>query len=151
MIGRVNVPRIKPTFGVSLLRLAYLRLCFQFPCLFMVGGGGVEPPFSDFQSGTPTAYVIHPDWKTHFEVPDPLAASRIYLLFCLPLESRASVFLLKSKYHFNFFSGEMVFTKSASWMSFLPKRTQYIKGLLTLIGIFILCLDPFRRSRFYTT
>ena len=26
----------------------------------MVGGGGVEPPFSDFQSGTPTAYVIRP-------------------------------------------------------------------------------------------
>ena len=26
----------------------------------LVGGGGVEPPFSDFRSGTPTAYVILP-------------------------------------------------------------------------------------------
>ena len=27
---------------------------------YMVGRGGVEPPFSDFQSGTPTVYVICP-------------------------------------------------------------------------------------------
>ena len=26
----------------------------------MVGRGGVEPPFSVFQTGTPTAYVIFP-------------------------------------------------------------------------------------------
>ena len=41
--------------------------------MYLVGRGGVEPPFSDFQSGTPTAYVIYP-YKA-FRVPDPSAAS----------------------------------------------------------------------------
>ena len=35
--------------------------------MYLVGRGGVEPPFSDFQSGTPTAYVTCPYYKTHKE------------------------------------------------------------------------------------
>ena len=35
--------------------------------MYLVGRGGVEPPFSDFQSGTPTAYVTCPYYKTQKE------------------------------------------------------------------------------------
>ena len=36
------------------------RFCFSLPIWQLVGRGGVEPPFSDFQSGTPTVYVTCP-------------------------------------------------------------------------------------------
>ena len=36
----------------------------------MVGRGGVEPPFSDFQSGTPTAYVTYPYKVDFYLCPD---------------------------------------------------------------------------------
>ena len=40
----------------------------KIPVQGMVGRGGVEPPFSDFQSGTPTAYVTCPyTYKTQKE------------------------------------------------------------------------------------